>query len=233
MQQFQQGTNKEFYRDPSAGVELTPKTAFDLEKVLPLEAVRVHTKTDDVPTVTDWQLKLYRKSAFEAAQEYTGLLLMGQQTITEDLKPPTCAFRDSAQTFKYSMLHAAAQNFVWYYGLKGQRPDRVPVRVGDRVVTLPRQFDDFGLGCCNPCGSNGHARIMYVAGFDCEDSIPGLLLLGCLKFIAHVVENPGDLVVATTVSGGRQNGVQVGEASNPAWASGAIEIWRTFKKDAI
>lgn len=46
----------------------------DLEELLPLALIRTHTKTDDVPHVTDEQLSLYRSASFEAAEKYTGLV---------------------------------------------------------------------------------------------------------------------------------------------------------------
>lgn len=234
MQQFPNGINQEFRRDTPTDGALSAKEAWDFEKVLPLADIRVHTKTDDVPAVTDTQLRLYRKAAFEAAQEYTGLLFMGQRIITEDVTPPQVTQLWDAQNpyFTHRLQYAIAQNFLWYYGLKAMRPQRVPMLIGATEVKLQRQFDSFGLGCCNPCGGS-HAKILYVAGYGCEEDLPATLLLGVLKYIAHVVENPGDVVVAQNTSGGRADGVGVGQAANPAWASGAIEMWRTLKKDAV
>lgn len=236
MQQFLNGTNTEFKRDTVGDAPLTAREEWDLNSVLSLADVRAHTKTDDVPSVTDFQLKLYRKAAFEEAQQYTGLMLVGQRIITEDVRPPepmSYARMQGGMHFVHTTQYATAQNFVWYYGLKSQKPQRVAVPIGTNEVKLPRQFDDFGLGCCNPCGSAAHARIQYVAGFGCEADLPAVLLLGVLKYIAHVVENPGDFVVMQGVGGGKKTGGDIAAAANPAWASGAIELWRTLKRDAI
>lgn len=234
MQQFTNGTNQEFRRDASNDGALTAKEAWDLEKVLSLADIRAHTKTDDVPAVTDMQLRLYRKAAFEAAQEYTGLLFMGQRIITEDVYPPqvTQPWEGRVAYFTHRLQYAIAQNFLWYYGLKSLRPQRVPMLAGATEVKLQRQMDSFGLGCCNPSGES-HAKILYVAGYGCEEDLPATLLLGVLKYVAHVVENPGDLVVAQNIGGARADSVGAGQAANPAWASGAIEMWRTLKKDAV
>lgn len=235
MQQHANGLNREFKRDTSGDAPLTAVAAFDLENVISIADIRSHTKTDDVPAVTDFQLKLYRKAAFETAQEYTGLLIMGQRVITEDVNPPvfTYARADAQNTFEHRLQFAVAQNFVWYYGLKQQRPDRTPVAIGSSTIKLPRKFDDFGMGCCNPNGGESHAKIQYVAGYSCTEELPAVLLLGALKYIAHVVENPGDFVTMQGTSGGKRSGGDIAAAANPAWASGAIEMWRSIKRDAI
>lgn len=234
MQHHQRGLNQEFKREVEHPTLNARK--MDWESILPLELIREHTKTDDVPQVSDTQLRLYRRAALEAAQEYTGLLVTGQKVITEDASPPDFTYRKAYQGawFNHETSHPFAQNFVWYYGLKSMSPQRVPVEIGATVVRLPRQFDDFGMGCCNPCGSSGLARIQYVSGFSCEEDIPAAISLGALKYVAHVIENPGDLITAMTSSGGKiGTGLGVGEPANPAWASGAIDIWRVIKKDAI
>lgn len=234
MEQHTNGLNREFKRDTSGDAPLTAVDAFDLEKVLSIEDIRSHTKTDDVPSVTDFMLKLYRKAAFEEAQAYTGLLVMGQLIITEDVNPPVFTYRGAqSNTFVHHTKYAVAQNFVWYYGLKQRRPDRIPVAVGSSDIKLPRQFDDFGMGCCNPCGSTSNSRIQYVAGYSCITEVPATLLLGALKFISHVIENPGDFVTVQGTSGGKRASGDIAAAANPAWASGAIEMWRTLKRDAI
>lgn len=235
MQQFPNGINKAFTRDTSGDAPLTAVDVFALDSVLSLDDIRTHTKTDDVPAVTDFQLRLYRKAAFEEAEKYTGLLLTGQKIITENVQPPTFTYRNAqlGTKFKYRLQYAAAQDFVWFYGLKQRRPDRVPVLPGSQEILLPRIFDDFGMGCCNPCGGDGYAKLQYVAGFSCVEDLPATLLLGVLKYIAHVVENPGDFVVMQGVGGGRKTGGDIAAAANPAWASGAIEMWRTLRSDAI
>lgn len=235
MEQFQRGLNVMHTPQPANMAEQLKADKFNLDTVLPLEAVREHTKTDDVPAVTDMMLRLYRKAAFEAAQEYTGLMLLEQRIVTEDVRPPVFTHRGyNAATFTHRLQYAAAQNFLWYYGLKGQPAERVAVQPGTNTVQLPQRFDSFGLGCCNPCADTATARVQYVAGLGCVDDIPAAILLGVLKYIAHVVENPGDMVVASNTGGGTVgSSLTVSQPANPAWASGAIEIWRVVKRDAI
>jgi len=210
--------------------------AFSLEEILPLELVREHTRTDDVPNVSDRQLELYRHAALVAAHEYTGLLLTAQEVRTESVTLPQIPMgslwveRTVPTTFEHQAEQVFAENFVWFYGIRNSAPQRVPVTVGSSVAQLPRTFMDFGLGCCTGKGSN--ALIQYVAGFDCVQSIPPQVQVGALKYIAHLLENPGDNVSVSTV-GGAGGGVGVGESSNPAWASGAIEVWRSIKRDAL
>ena len=40
----------------------------DWSERLSIDMIRTHTKTDDVPAVTDAQLKMYRDAAIEAAE---------------------------------------------------------------------------------------------------------------------------------------------------------------------
>lgn len=232
-----------------------PKTAqpYDYEAILPLELIREHTKTDDVPSVTDAQLTLYRRAALQAAARYTGLLLDARKTVTEEVEPPA-VYRPSGYGygggygyghhggtpegtyFMYELRHPVAEPTVYYYGLQSSRtPEVVGVEVGSRIVRLPRRHNSFGLGCCNPCSDGaGTARVMYVAGYGCLSEVDASVSLGALKYIAHVIENPGDQVVLTTAGGRTQStGLTVTDSSNPALASGAIEIWRAAVGDAI
>jgi hypothetical protein len=43
------------------------------DEYVSIDLIRRHTKTDDIPAVTDEQLKLYRAAAVEAAEFYSGL----------------------------------------------------------------------------------------------------------------------------------------------------------------
>ena len=63
--------------------ELKP---LDWSERLSIDMIRQHTKTDDVPAVTDDQLKLYRDAAIEAAEMYTGLLLSCQKSVVEPIQ---------------------------------------------------------------------------------------------------------------------------------------------------
>lgn len=208
---------------------------YDFEALLPLELIREHTKTDDVPSVSDALLVLYRQSALEAAQEYTGLLFAERQVMTEDVRPPEYRpNRGHARTFNYTLGHATCDGRVWFYGKKNQAPQLLQAVPGTKSVELPVDHMDFGMGCCNPCGGEALAGVMYVAGFADITRTPAALRLGALKYIAHAVMNAGDNVIQHTVSGSTSSsGSTLQDASNPALASGAIEIWRSMVRDAV
>lgn len=234
MQQFQKGTNRELARTPRDQANDLKGGAFDMELLLPISLIRQHTKTEDIPAVSDAQLHLYRRAALQAAEKYTGLLLRERKVITEAVSLPATSGGRRAKPFFYHTAEVPfAQPMAYYYGHRNEPPVMIPVVVGDRHVKLPMIIDDFGLGCCNPCATPVQARLMYTGGFGCEDDIPAAIALGALKYIAHVMENPGDIVVATSEAGGSRGGVTVDKTANPAWASGAIEIWRSCKDDAI
>jgi hypothetical protein len=216
---------------------------YDNEAILPLSAIRSLTKTDDVPAVTDFMLDLYRSAALTAAQKYTGLLLTGREVITEDVIPPlahkrTWAIQDHETPYFYITLKYPPRGpSLFWYGLKSQAPMEVRVESGNRRVRLPRTYDRFGINeCCKPCSTNGAAlgMVQYEAGFDSEASIPAAIKLGALKYIAHVVENPGDVPMVDSITGNAQgNGFRMDVANDPAIASGAVNIWRSVVDSAV
>ncbi len=228
-------------RDPASMVANLTAQKYDFEKVLPLEAIRQHTKTDDVPSVTDFQLNLYRRAALEAAQAYTGLLLLTRTVVTEDVQTPMFhrssrrMYTEQVPHFTHKLKFMAAEGTLYYYGLRNQPPVQVGVIPNTKSVRLPRDHDNFGLNqCCSPCGTEALARVIYVAGFSTEEDIPAAIPLGALKYIAHVIENAGDNPMVNSISGSAQgSGFNMSTANNPAEASGAIEIWRSAVTDAI
>jgi hypothetical protein len=221
---------KPLYNKPTVAV---PKT-HDFDEILPIALIRAHTKTDDVETISDAQLLLYRQGAIEAAEAYTGLLLQKQRLITDEIdNPPYMAGRDEPW-FWHRTEYAFAESFGWYYGFSARVPVNVRVKIGARRAKLPIVANAFGHGCCNPELSTGESgRFMYLAGFSCVSDLPSAFTIGCLKYIAHLVENPGDIVVATTASKRPASGLTVSDPANPVIASGAAEMWRTMNPDAI
>jgi hypothetical protein len=212
--------------------------SYDFEALLPISLIRSHTKTDDIPSVTDELLTIYRGAALRAAEEYTGILFSSRETRVEDVRPPvgTDPRFYRSRTFNHTLEHATADGRVWYYGKRNQQPQLITVQPGTTEVNLPRDHADFGLGCCNPSGPQAFIRVMYVAGLECLTKFrhADILKLGALKYIAHVVMNAGDNVIQHQVSGGsRGGGAALDTAANPALASGAVEIWRTMVRDAI
>ncbi len=85
------------------------------------------------------------------------------------------------------------------------------------------------------CGNNMHSGVFaYHSGYAFEADVPAAIAMGVLKYIAHSIENQGDLAtVVSATSGSASNESKVSEANNPALASGAIEIWRTALPYAI
>lgn len=235
---------------------------YDMEKVLPIAAIREFTNTDDVPHFTNYMLDLYRASALEAAQEYTGLLLSGRQTITEIVEIPLQITRncrnfnrggidryggyggfgggayDNVQVPNHAHYtkYRFAQDTAIYFGIGGRFRHVVNVEPGTNRVELEVVQSPFGDSCCDPKSTGGYvSRLMYVAGFADECLIPAPIKLGALKYIAHVIENSGDIVMTTTAGSGSSSGgnADVSQSNNPALASGAIDIWSTVVSDRI
>lgn len=223
--------------------DIMVESAYDFEAFLPLGLVRQHTKTEDIPAVTDEVLDLYREAAIQAAEVYTGLSLSKRKVVTEFVSLSVGAQRPRMYgqqwkpTFSHITEYPVSDDFVWYYGHRvDAAPEKVFVRPGSTEIQLPRRHDSFGLGCCNPYGPEPHAKIMYHAGYSCLTQLPAALKLGALKYIAHAVTNAGDTVVATTAAGGKSSSgtaQDVAGASDPAVASGAVAIWRTLVKDVF
>jgi hypothetical protein len=203
---------------------------FSHEALLPLAMIREHTKTDDVPSVTDPMLALYRSAALEAAEAYTGMILSGRKAITEVVRIPPMQPGSYRRQFTHRTRYALADGRAWFYGFEGGAVHEVQADPGTNEVRLPMVMTDFGMGCCNPCADGG-SRLMYYAGLSCAERVPGAFKLGALKYIAHVIENPGDLVSSYGTGGDKVQGGY--EAANPALASGAIDIWRTMRPEAI
>lgn len=204
----------------------------DMELVVPLQLIREHCKLDDVEGVSDAMLKLYRSAAVETAEKYTGLMLHKKCWITELVEHPDFSL-SRQRWFEYSAQYMFANPMGYYYGFTGMAPQQVGLKLGTNKARLPIIANDFGLGCCNPCNTPLQEKFMYMAGYDCEKSFPAAFILGALKYIAHVVENPGDVASASLGTGGTTARYDLSSGSNPAVASGAIEIWRTIRSDAI
>jgi len=208
--------------------------SFDLEQILSIELIREHTKTDDIISVSDAQLQLYRRAAIQAAEKYTGMFFTGQRVMQELVTYPGSFWNSANYYFEHTTKYSFAQPFAYLYGDTSRGIEQVPVAVGSRTVRLTNHPGDFGAGCCNPCKQPSQPMLQYTAGFSCENDIPAAIALGALKYITHVIENLGDVVIAVTPSGSPNNrGVSITEAANPALASGAIDIWRSAVDHAI
>lgn len=212
----------------------------DLERILTISDIRVHTKTDDTPHVTDRQLELYRRAAFEAAEQYTGFLLMQTTQQIEDVKRHHNIARGRHRPYKHTLRYPSADGIVHLYGSRDGLGDRtLSITPGSRSVHIPMIHTAIGTSpCCDPCGSgradplNFGLKIMYLAGFRHESDIPAGVILGCLKYIAWSIENPGDALRSVKDTAQANLGVLQG-TNNIAWASGALELWRQYDPEAI
>lgn len=196
---------------------LAPTTIDDdaLEALLPLDLVRAHTKTDDVPHVTDDQLRLYRQAAFEAAQLYTGVELVGPEFITQNIPP----YEGRVRTV---MLEQPAIDGIITLS-EGPSSTVLAIAPGATHVRIAPDLrfiggGSGGPGCTDTCGSmiSGGAFIRYRARKACEPSMQADVKVGCLQFIGWLIGNPGD---NTDV----RSAADVRSASR---ASGAINTWR-------
>lgn len=205
-----------------------PDIILDLEKVLPLALIREHTKTDDTPSVTDTQLTLYRSASFEACELYTGMVFSQARVIREPV-----ASHNNNRGFRrvrsMRLRYAPVDDIAYMYG--GGMLQSTPIRVtpGVRKITLPIVQEALDASsCCRPCSAGGEnfgMSIMYRTGIASEDSIPALVKVGCLKYIAWAVENPGDVLQSVRGKDSTQGSGIMG-TNNGTWASGALEEWR-------
>lgn len=216
----------------SVDPEITAKKDLDLETVLPIELIRQHTKTDDVPNVTDELLELYRSAAFEAAEKFTGVMWTGVATIQElaESKADRRMFRQySILTLRYPSI----DGIVNLFGSSGR--DKISetfhIARGTRKVRIPTRFEAMDVAeCCSPGRGavNFGLQLLYRTGTTDPKDIPEGLKLGCLKYIAWSQANPGDeLLTVRNRLGTTETGL-IG-TNDAAWASGAIETWRRYR----
>lgn len=208
------------------------ETGINWDEYLSIDLIRTHTKTDDVPSVTDEQLKLYRAAAVEAAEFYTGMTLSKQKVHTEVLNPSKVKLGREYVTVR--LQYGSSDGIVYIYG-NGQNPETVQIAQNSRKVKLPARFfysPDMS-NCCNPCSvaTNG-LKIMYRAGFSCAEKVPAGILLGVLQFVAWVVEHPGDEVLSMRNTLSARGGAIIG-TNNIALISGALESWRQFDPEGF
>lgn len=220
--------------DPNGNMPKLVDVPFSYERILPLHTIRSHAKVDDIPAVTDEMLELYRAAALTAAEQYTGFLLKEKQAFTEMVQIPRWwSPHRHRPTFKHTLEHPLADPVIYVYGHGQSNPRKVIGTVGSKIVRLPVLSSGFGDTCCNPDYSDPAMRLMYYAGFSCEEDIPPQVALGALKYITHCIENPGDVVKAVNEAGRETSGYSTSDAANPALASGAIEIWRSVMRSFV
>jgi len=214
--------------------------SFPVDDRLTIDLIRVHTKTDDIPSVTDEQLRLYRQAAVESAEQYTGLLLSGNKSITEpiDLKINNRSMRQGY--VPYVLQYPASDGIIYLYGALSEV---LRIRPKTRRIHIPTMAAllDVSSACCRDNysrhGGNGNyvafeVMALYRAGFTKWDDLPRGIILGMLKYCAWCVTHPGDEIVAVrnreSVSGNLLTG-----SNNIALASGALDLWQQYNADAI
>lgn len=185
-----------------------------LERLLPLALVRAHTKTDDVPHVTDEQLGLYRQAAFEAAQLYTGIELTGPEFVTQAIphnqgRPRSIALDRPA--LDGIVVLSEGMRSATLAVAPGATQIRISPDVGSIGGGMPGDAD---LGCSGDVVAG--ASIRYRVRQPCDPDLPADVKVGCLQFIGWLIGNPGD---NTDV----RSAADVRSASR---ASGAINTWR-------
>lgn len=212
----------------------------DWSERLSIDMIRTHTKTDDVPAVTDAQLKMYRDAAIEAAEFYTGLLLSCQRSVTEPIQRPFNRYDTpfyQKRTYKHRLQYPCADGLIYVYG--GSHPDEnrsFMVVPGTRTIHIPVRTGMLDMhNCCDPCSShhlNGGLMAVYRAGFKDPSAVPAGVILGMLLFIAWIIEHPGDeLLTQRNTLQSKSSGVQA--SNNIAQISGALETWRQYDPEAI
>ena len=210
---------------------------FDWSARLSIDMIRTHTKTDDVPAVADAQLQLYRGSAIEAAEQYTGMLLTGQRTISEPIEGPRTLSMHKTH-YSFTLQYPVADGLVYLYGgshINDNGVFRVPL--GTRKIKVPIRKDVIDLSnCCDPCAKwavNGGMLAMYRAGFRSPAEVPDGVVHGMLQYIAWAVDHPGDELLTQRNRVETRAGLSGLQGSNNiAMISGALETWRRYDPEA-
>ena len=205
------------------GLETIPTQSerADPEKILSIQMIREHTKTDDVPSVLNAQLELYRQAAIEAAERYTGYLLAERQVVMDTVPLPRYSIvRPMPDYILHYTKYTFAKNTAFWLSSMGSSVTVVGVHVNQKTIRLPIDHLCMMDGCSG-CEMKPYpaGQLTYYAGFSCEADIPALIKLGMLKYIAHTIMHAGDAMKE--------------DLNNPAVDSGAVEIWRSFRPDIL
>jgi hypothetical protein len=214
------------------------ETALDWDARLGIEFMRSHAKIDDVPSVTDDQIRFYRSAAIESAEQYTGLLLHGQRTVTEPIEGPS-RLRPNAMTYTHRLKYPTTDGYVYLYG-GNHIVDNTTFRVqpGTRKIKVPVRKDLIDVSnCCDPCSVhhlNGGMLAAYRAGYKTAMEVPATVVLGMLQFITWCVEHPGDELLTQRNRVETRAGLAGLQGSNNiAMISGALETWRVIDPEAF
>jgi hypothetical protein len=201
----------------------------DLDGILSVKIIREHTKTDDNPSVSDEVHLLYRSAAIEAAENYTGRKLASNGVHIQELASPTRRRRSRAR-YTVRLDYPAVDGQISIYGGSLLSPIKINSAPGAMEIEVPH-INEVIEGCCRPCGdvSNFGIKAMYRIGLKSCGEIPAGIVMGCLKYIAWCIANRGDELV-TMKNGASVQTSGISGTNNAAWASGAIEEWRAYRK---
>lgn len=211
--------------------QIISQIRFAPEDVLPIQTIREHSKTDDTPTVTDGSLMIYRDFAFEQAELYTGRFIFGHANILEKFRVDGSRESDLVprRSKKLKLKYAPTERQVIVSDFTSRNKQVVHVNPNTRKIDV--KPDVFGVNMGNCCAGNGmeyQAQVMYTSGYKTKDDIPSTILYGCLKLLTWAIFNPGDeLLTVRNRLGTTETGL-IG-TNNGAWASGAIEHWKTYQ----
>jgi hypothetical protein len=206
---------------------------FSIEDLIPTSLIRSHTKYEDVEHVTDALLIIYRKSAIEAAEQYTGLLLRSAMQIVEVANPQVeNPHRICPKQYVNVKTNYPVTDGVIYYTIAGGKNGIAKLEPQTRKVRLPVLSQSMTDSCCTYNGGlQFFVSLQYLTGYNFIDEVPSGIILGCLKHIAWSVENPGD-VIQTVANLKNKNPSGAIGANNASLASGALDLWRQYNLEA-
>lgn len=165
------------------------------ESLLPLTLVREHCKVDDVPTVTDTMLTLYREAAFATAALYTDLDLDPDDYTIEEVPFP------SGMTTTHRMKYGAVDGVVTVT-INGYSYNQAITPGGKSIVVGPGVPGPNGeVVCCGTtCGptpalnyyrGSQPITLRYKSSNCGEITIPAGIKVAMLQMIAWLIEHPG------------------------------------------
>lgn len=188
-------------------------TRIESETILPLALVRQHTKTEDIETVTDQQLELYRAVAMELAERYSDASLnIGNEVIEQYVGYP--AGRDIVVPLDYPATHGIVTvmaDGVNYIQLVS--PGAKAIRIGPGTLDITGK--PIYANACSTSIDSGVA-LRYTTNSGCDaNGVPAGVRLGMLQFIAWAIAHPGDC--AATAEAAR--------------ACGALATWKMYRAE--
>lgn len=169
------------------------------ESILPLAAVRSHCRIDDVETVTDEVLKLYREAAFDTAALYVDIDLDPDPYTVETVPFPN---NPKAHTLRYPAVDG-----IVTVDMGGGRAFNLVIPPGTQTVVVGPGVPVPGanpLDCaiCDSAPSTIPSNYLgipeqpislrYKSSACSGPSVPAGVKIGMLQMISWLVGHPGD-----------------------------------------